>query len=129
MGREDEPKKLDEQPEQQRPRRRSRRTDVLICDKQGRCRPCCPDDPVDIALASACEAYGATVPFRRINQGFYAFGTTQVEVNLINGKLLARTEDGWNWGKYADIGKFIHTYEAAEESFALLAEQRGCKPK
>ena len=29
----------------------------------------------------------------------------QVEVNLINGKLLARTEDGWNWGKYADIGK------------------------
>lgn len=41
------------------------------------------------------EFYNSTssaVPIRRINRKCYAFGCTQVEINIVNGKLLVRTE-------------------------------------
>ena len=73
----------------------------------------------------------------RINRGFYRFGETILELNIINHKLMARTEagrlcgvqerqrdslvgclasdekrqDGWNRSKFGPIEKFLMYYE------------------
>mmetsp|Transcript_62368 Transcript_62368/g.122697 ORF Transcript_62368/g.122697 Transcript_62368/m.122697 type:complete len:266 (+) Transcript_62368:172-969(+) len=72
------------------------------------------DDPVDVRLEEFYNSTGSAVPFRRINRGFYRFGQTVTELDIINHKLMARTEDGWNRGKFGPIEKFIAYYENIE---------------
>ncbi|EER17620.1 hypothetical protein Pmar_PMAR023537 [Perkinsus marinus ATCC 50983] len=74
-----------------------------------------------LGLLGVEEFYNSTssaVPIRRINRKCYAFGCTQVEINIVNGKLLVRTEDGWNNGKYGAIEKFLVHYEPIERGRA-----------
>ncbi|CAD7966204.1 unnamed protein product [Amoebophrya sp. A25] len=72
-------------------------------------------DPVDNRLAEFYNSTGSAVPFLRINKGFYRYGrTTMVELSIINHKLMAKTEDGWNHGKFGAIEKFMSTYEPIE---------------
>lgn len=70
-----------------------------------------PDDPIDVRLQEFYNSSGATTQFQRINRGFYRFGGSVVELNIINHKLMARTEDGWNRGKFGPIDKFLMHYE------------------
>lgn len=76
------------------------------------------NDPVDVRLEEFYNSTGSAVQFRRINHGFYRFGETIVELNIINHKLMARTEDGWNRGKFGPIEKFLMYYENIEREKA-----------
>ncbi|CAD7936156.1 unnamed protein product [Amoebophrya sp. A120] len=71
-------------------------------------------DPVDNRLAEFYNSTGSAVPFHRINKGFYRYGETVVELDIINHKLMAKTEDGWNRGKWGAIEKFMSAYEPME---------------
>mmetsp|Transcript_31715 Transcript_31715/g.62302 ORF Transcript_31715/g.62302 Transcript_31715/m.62302 type:complete len:269 (+) Transcript_31715:68-874(+) len=76
------------------------------------------DDPVDVRLEEFYNNTNSAIQFRRINRGFYRFGETIVEVHIINHKLMARTEDGWNHGKSGPIEKFLAYYENIERQKA-----------
>lgn len=77
-----------------------------------------PNDPVDVRLEEFYNSTGSAVQFRRINHGFYRFGETIVDLKIINHKLMARTEDGWNRGKSGPIEKFLMYYENIEREKA-----------
>jgi len=72
-------------------------------------------DPVDLRLEDFYNQTDCRVLFKRINRGFYRFGSTLVELDIVNNKLMARTEDGWNRGKHGPIEKFVRHYEGQEE--------------
>jgi len=78
------------------------------------------DDAIDMRLEDFYNSTGSAVPFKRINRGFYRFGDTIVELDIINHKLMARTEDGWNRGKFGPIEKFLSFYENIEREKAGL---------
>lgn len=81
------------------------------------------NDPVDVRLEEFYNGTGSAVQLRRINHGFYRFGETTVELNIINHKLMARTEDGWNRGKFGPIEKFLMYYENIErEKVGIMPE-------
>lgn len=81
------------------------------------------DDPIDVRLEEFYNSTGSAIPFHRINRGFYRFGETIVEVDIINHKLMARTEDGWNRGKFGPVEKFLGFYENTErEKAGILPE-------
>jgi len=77
-----------------------------------------PNDPVDVRLEEFYNGTGSAVQFRRINHGFYRFGETIVELSIINHKLMARTEDGWNRNKFGPVEKFLMYYENIEREKA-----------
>lgn len=81
------------------------------------------DDPVDMRLEEFYNSTGSAVSFRRINKGFYRFGDTIVELNIINHKLMARTEDGWNRSKFGPVEKFLMYYENIEREKAGVAPE------
>lgn len=72
------------------------------------------DDPADVRLEEFYNATGSAIPFQRINKGFYRFGEQICELQVINHKLMSRTEDGWNRGKFGPIEKFLMHYENIE---------------
>merc|ERR1719272_2015644 len=76
------------------------------------------DDPIDVRLEEYYNSTGSAIQFRRINRGFYRFGDSIVELDIINHKLMARTEDGWNRGKFGPIEKFLMYYENIEREKA-----------
>jgi len=76
------------------------------------------DDPIDVRLAEYYNSTGSAIQFRRINRGFYRFGDSIVELDIINHKLMARTEDGWNRGKFGPVEKFMMHYENIEREKA-----------
>mmetsp|Transcript_67246 Transcript_67246/g.194459 ORF Transcript_67246/g.194459 Transcript_67246/m.194459 type:complete len:305 (+) Transcript_67246:97-1011(+) len=78
------------------------------------------NDPVDVRLEEFYNSTGSAIPFYRINRGFYRFGDTIAELDIINHKLMARTEDGWNRGKFGPIEKFVGYYENIEREKAGL---------
>lgn len=71
-------------------------------------------DLVDVRLSEFYNSTGSKVPFQRINKGFYKFGRTVVDLEIVNHKLMAKTDDGWNRGKWAPIEKFLSAYEYIE---------------
>jgi hypothetical protein len=73
-----------------------------------------PTDPIDVQLESTYNQTACTIPFKRINKGFYHFGSTKVEMEMVNHKLMARTEDGWNRGKFGPIERFMQYFEPME---------------
>lgn len=76
------------------------------------------DDPIDVRLEEFYNSTGSAIQFRRINRGFYRFGDSIVELDIINHKLMAKTEDGWNRGKSGPIEKFMMYYENIEREKA-----------
>merc|ERR1719203_132708 len=76
------------------------------------------DDQIDVRLEEFYNTTGSAIQFRRINRGFYKFGDTTCELDIINHKLMARTEDGWNRGKFGPIEKFLMYYENIEREKA-----------
>jgi len=81
------------------------------------------DDPIDVRLEEFYNSTGSAIQFRRINRGFYRFGDSIVELDIINHKLMARTEDGWNRGKFGPVEKFLTYYENIErEKAGILPE-------
>ncbi|KAF4662691.1 hypothetical protein FOL47_006092 [Perkinsus chesapeaki] len=76
------------------------------------------EDPVDIRVEEFYNNTSSAVPLRRINRKFYAFGSAQLEIDVVNGKLLARSEDGWNNGKYGAIEKCLVHFEPVEREKA-----------
>jgi hypothetical protein len=82
-----------------------------------------PDDNIDVRLAEYYNSTNSAIQFKRINRGFYRFGETIVELDIVNHKLMAKTEDGWNRGKLAPIEKFMGQYENIErEKMGILPE-------
>merc|ERR1719456_1936368 len=82
-----------------------------------------PEDPIDVRLEEFYNSTGSAIQFKRINKGFYRFGDSIVELDIINHKLMARTEDGWNRGKFGPIEKFLMYYENIErEKAGILPE-------
>eukprot|EP00930_Biecheleria_cincta_P025407 TRINITY_DN18099_c0_g1_i1.p1 TRINITY_DN18099_c0_g1~~TRINITY_DN18099_c0_g1_i1.p1 ORF type:complete len:278 (-),score=51.73 TRINITY_DN18099_c0_g1_i1:61-894(-) len=81
------------------------------------------DDPIDMRLQEFYNSTGSAVSFRRINRGFYRFGETIVELSIINHKLMARTEDGWNRSKFGPVEKFLMYYENIEREKAGVAPE------
>jgi len=77
-----------------------------------------PDDPTDQRLEEFYNSTGSAIQFRRINRGFYRFGETIVELDIINHKLMGRTEDGWNRGKFGPVERFLKEYENIERDKA-----------
>lgn len=75
-------------------------------------------DPIDVRLEEFYNSTGSAIQFRRINRGFYRFGDSTVELDIINHKLMARTEDGWNRGKFGPVDKFLMYYENIEREKA-----------
>ena len=66
---------------------------------------------------------------RRINKGFYQFGTTSAELDLVNHKLMARTDDGWNRGTFGPVDKFLGVYENIERERAGIPCRTALRPK
>lgn len=83
------------------------------------------DDPIDVRLAEYYNSTGSAIQFRRINRGFYRFGDSIVELDIINHKLMARTEDGWNRGKFGPVEKFMMHYENIEREKAGVLPEYG----
>jgi len=81
------------------------------------------EDPIDVRLEEFYNSTGSAIQFQRINRGFYRFGDSIVELDIINHKLMARTEDGWNRGKFGPIEKFLMYYENIER------EKAGIQPE
>jgi len=81
------------------------------------------DDPIDMRLEEFYNSTGSAVQFKRINRGFYRFGETILELDIINHKLMARTEDGWNRSKFGPIEKFLMYYENIEREKAGIAAE------
>lgn len=79
------------------------------------------EDPIDLRLEEFYNGTGSAIPFQRINRGFYRFGDTILELNIINHKLMAKTEDGWNRSKFGPIEKFLMYYENIEREKAGIA--------
>jgi len=79
------------------------------------------EDPVDTRLEEFYNSTNSVIPFRRINRGFYRFGSTICELKIINNKLMACTEDGWNRGHFAPVDKFMTYYEPLERDRAGIA--------
>jgi len=79
------------------------------------------EDPVDTRLEEFYNSTNSVIPFRRINRGFYRFGSTICELKIINNKLMACTEDGWNRGHFAPIDKFMTYYEPVERERAGIS--------
>lgn len=75
-------------------------------------------DPIDVRLEEFYNSTNSAIPFSRINKGWYKFGKTQVELDIINHKLMAKTDEGWNRGKYGDVEKFVVTFEPIERERA-----------
>jgi hypothetical protein len=73
-----------------------------------------PNDPIDVQLEATYNQSSCTVPFKRINKGFYMFGKTQVELDIVNHKLMVRSEDGWNRGKFGPIERFMMHQDSME---------------
>merc|ERR1719247_2962299 len=71
-------------------------------------------DVLDSSLEDWYNTTNSRIPFKRINRGFYRFGETNCTIELINNKLMAKTEDGWNRGKFAQMDKFLAQYEPVE---------------
>lgn len=82
------------------------------------------DDAVDVRLEEFYNSTGSAIQFRRINRGFYRFGDSIVELDIINHKLMARTEDGWNRGKFGPIEKFLMYYENIEREKAGIIPEK-----
>jgi len=78
------------------------------------------DDPIDVRLEEIHNASYSLIPFKRISNGFYRFGGATVELRIINHKLMAQTEDGWNRGKFGTVEKFLVHYEPIERQRAGL---------
>jgi len=76
------------------------------------------DDVIDVRLEEFYNSTGCAIQFKRINKGFYRFGDSIVELDIISHKLMARTEDGWNRGKFGPIEKFVQFYENIEREKA-----------
>lgn len=72
------------------------------------------EDPIDIRLEEFYNTTDSAIQFKRINKGFYRFGDSIVELDIMNHKLMAKTEDGWNRGKFGPIEKFLGYYENIE---------------
>lgn len=73
-----------------------------------------PTDPIDVQLEATYNQTACAIQFKRINRGFYLFGETKVELDMVNHKLMARTEDGWNRGKFGPIERFMGAFEPME---------------
>jgi hypothetical protein len=71
-------------------------------------------DEIDIRLAELYNQTTSAITFKRINKGCYIFGTLQVEIDIINHKLMIRTDDGWNRGNYGPVEKFLYANENLE---------------
>mmetsp|Transcript_74894 Transcript_74894/g.199664 ORF Transcript_74894/g.199664 Transcript_74894/m.199664 type:complete len:249 (+) Transcript_74894:106-852(+) len=71
-------------------------------------------DAIDVRLEEFYNATSSAIQIARINKGLYRFGGTQVEMDIINQKLMCRTDDGWNRGKFGPIEKFIAFFEPIE---------------
>lgn len=76
------------------------------------------NDPVDVRLEEFYNSTNSAIQFQRINRGWYKFGSTLVELEIVNHKLMAKTDEGWNRGKYGDIEKFLCTFEPIEREIA-----------
>jgi len=81
-----------------------------------------PEDQIDVRLEEFYNSTGSAVQFKRINRGFYRFGDSIVELQIINHKLMACTEDGWNRGKFGPIEKFLMYYENIEREKAGIKQ-------
>jgi len=68
-----------------------------------------PNDPIDVQLEATYNQSPCTVPFKRINKGWYLAGRFQVEMDIVNHKLMVRCED-WNRGKFGPIVRFMMQY-------------------
>jgi len=75
-------------------------------------------DEIDLRLEDFYNMTNSAIPFKRVNRGFYKFGETTVELKIVNNKLMAQTEDGWNRGKFGPIEKFITCFETLEREKA-----------
>lgn len=71
-------------------------------------------DEIDNRLADVYNQTNSAVQFRRINKGVYIYGTLQVEVAIINHKLMVKDDGGWNRGNFGPIEKFLHSNENAQ---------------
>lgn len=77
-----------------------------------------PDDVIDVRLEEFYNSTSSAIQFKRVNKGFYRFGDTIVELSIINHKLMARTEEAFNRGKFGPMEKFIVFYENIEREKA-----------
>jgi hypothetical protein len=77
-------------------------------------------DEIDTRLADLYNQTTSAIPFKRINKGCYTFGTFQVDVDIINHKLMVRTEDGWNRGNYGPVEKFLSACENIQREKAQI---------
>merc|ERR1719247_3512833 len=71
-------------------------------------------DEIDMRLAELYNQTTSAILFKRINKGCYIFGTLQVDVDLINHKLMIKTDDGWNRGNFGPVEKFLYANENLE---------------
>jgi HK97 family phage major capsid protein len=62
-------------------------------------------DMVDELLAKYLEGINCRVPFKRLGDGYYLFGTRKIYCKILNGKLVVRVGGG-----YMIIEEFIQTY-------------------
>eukprot|EP00397_Hematodinium_sp_SG-2012_P053935 GEMP01064712.1.p1 GENE.GEMP01064712.1~~GEMP01064712.1.p1 ORF type:complete len:347 (+),score=104.79 GEMP01064712.1:96-1136(+) len=76
------------------------------------------NDNIDVRLEEFYNSTNSAIQFERINRGWYKFGKTLVELELINHKLMAKTDEGWNRGKHGDVEKFLVTFEPIEREAA-----------
>lgn len=90
-------------------------------DKEGK-------DEIDARLQEFLERTECGLVFRRLNRGWYAFRRAEergprfdernLELSIVNGKLMARMEPsthdpGWNNGKLGPIDRFVTSCAAA----------------
>jgi len=82
-----------------------------------------PNDPIDVQLEATYNQSSCTIPFKRINKGWYLAGRVQVEMDIVNHKLMVRCEE-WNRGKFGPIERFLMQYMMGGSSLDDVARRR-----
>ncbi|CAD7931793.1 unnamed protein product [Amoebophrya sp. A120] len=77
-------------------------------------------DATDVVLAKYIHAFRPAVPFSRVSNGCYLFGTKQVQIRLSNEKPVFRIGGG-----FLSFEKFLEQYAGEELDKILLMQEQG----
>lgn len=66
-------------------------------------------DEIDMKLADYINEFGTPVPWKRVSEGVYWYGTKKVTVKIIRGNLIIKVGGG-----YMKLEVFIANYEDIE---------------
>lgn len=77
-------------------------------------------DRIDELMAAYLNNFDLDIPFQRLNEGNYLFGTRKIQAKIMNDKLVIRVGGG-----FMLIDEFLNTYGQQELDKFIAAQNKG----